>query len=193
MRTVRAGATRSGEYLNVRSFDLVSRPPTSPRHRSSGSNGSRLAHACVARGGGSSRPRSRSRLRFVRAEPWFSLGGGACAQRFSASDHDWLELSGSIHAAPPHVTSIHPRAGQAAHAAVDLAKLIDTYYYARPDPSVSAQRVVFGASRHRGSSFDASFNEAHVLSISQAICVCRHARIMEQAQPVVDHVLAAMR
>ena len=42
-----------------------------------------------------------------------------------------------------------------------------------PDPSVSAQRVAFGTSGHRGSSFDASFNEAHVLAISQAICLYR--------------------
>jgi phosphoglucomutase len=40
---------------------------------------------------------------------------------------------------------------------------------------VSAQRVVFGTSGHRGSSFGASFNEAHVLAISQAICMYRHA------------------
>ncbi len=43
----------------------------------------------------------------------------------------------------------------------------------RPDPSVPAQRVAFGTSGHRGSSFERSFNESHVLAISQAICLYR--------------------
>jgi phosphoglucomutase len=53
---------------------------------------------------------------------------------------------------------------------VDVPRLITAYYTERPDPSVAAQRVAFGTSGHRGSSFDGSFNEAHVLAISQAIC-----------------------
>jgi len=67
---------------------------------------------------------------------------------------------------------ISPLAGEPAQAAqrVDVAKLVDAYYSRRPDPAVPAQRVAFGTSGHRGSSFDASFNEAHVLAISQAIC-----------------------
>ena len=39
-----------------------------------------------------------------------------------------------------------------------------------PDPAVPAERVSFGTSGHRGSSFDRTFNEAHVLAISEAIC-----------------------
>ncbi len=62
-----------------------------------------------------------------------------------------------------------PMAGQL----VDTAKLIDAYYTLRPDPVVWAQRVAFGTSGHRGSSFDRTFNEAHVLAISQAICLHR--------------------
>jgi phosphoglucomutase len=50
---------------------------------------------------------------------------------------------------------------------------VASYYSLRPDPAVPAQRVSFGTSGHRGSSFDASFNEAHVLAISQAICLYR--------------------
>lgn len=46
----------------------------------------------------------------------------------------------------------------------------------RPDRAVPAQRVAFGTSGHRGSSFDASFNEAHVLAISQAICRYRQGQ-----------------
>jgi phosphoglucomutase len=70
------------------------------------------------------------------------------------------------------VTSkINPLAGHAAPAAslVDVPRLITAYYSERPDPAIAAQRVAFGTSGHRGSSFDSSFNEFHVLSISQAI------------------------
>ncbi len=72
-------------------------------------------------------------------------------------------------------TKISPLAGRPAQPAqlIDVAKLIDAYYTVRPDPAVPAQRVAFGTSGHRGSSFDASFNEAHVLAITQAICLHR--------------------
>jgi len=56
---------------------------------------------------------------------------------------------------------------------VDAAKLVAAYYSLRPDPTDPAQRVSFGTSGHRGTSFDKSFNEAHVLAISQAICLYR--------------------
>ena len=70
---------------------------------------------------------------------------------------------------------IDPRAGQppSADQLVDTAKLIDAYYTRHPDPATLAQRVAFGTSGHRGSSFDSTFNEAHVLAISQAICLHR--------------------
>jgi phosphoglucomutase len=53
---------------------------------------------------------------------------------------------------------------------VDVSRLLTAYYSEVPDPSVPAQRVAFGTSGHRGSSFDTSFNEWHVLAITQAIC-----------------------
>ncbi|SEJ79364.1 MULTISPECIES: phosphoglucomutase (alpha-D-glucose-1,6-bisphosphate-dependent) [unclassified Variovorax] len=53
---------------------------------------------------------------------------------------------------------------------VNVPRLISAYYTGRPDPSVPSQRVAFGTSGHRGSSFDDAFNEWHVLAISQAIC-----------------------
>ena len=56
---------------------------------------------------------------------------------------------------------------------LDVKKLIDAYYNRRPDPSVPGERVAFGTSGHRGSSFDGTFNEAHVVAISQAICLYR--------------------
>ncbi len=70
---------------------------------------------------------------------------------------------------------INPRAGQLANASdlVDVPKLITAYYEDQPDPHVAEQRVVFGTSGHRGSSFDRSFNEWHILAITQAICLYR--------------------
>ena len=53
---------------------------------------------------------------------------------------------------------------------VDIPKLISAYYTNLPDPADAAQRVAFGTSGHRGNAFDASFNERHVLAITQAIC-----------------------
>jgi len=53
---------------------------------------------------------------------------------------------------------------------VNVAHLVTAYFAMKPDPSVSNQRVSFGTSGHRGSSFSCSFNEAHVLAIAQAIC-----------------------
>ncbi len=47
------------------------------------------------------------------------------------------------------------------------------YYTGQPDSSLQAQRVAFGTSGHRGCSLDNSFNEAHILAITQAICLYR--------------------
>jgi phosphoglucomutase len=56
---------------------------------------------------------------------------------------------------------------------VDVANLRREYYARKPDFTDPAQRVGFGTSGHRGSSLRGSFNEAHVLAITQAICDCR--------------------
>lgn len=71
--------------------------------------------------------------------------------------------------------SLHPLAGQLppADQLVNVSKLITAYFTEKPDPSVAAQRVAFGTSGHRGSSFKNSFNEDHVLAITQAICLYR--------------------
>jgi phosphoglucomutase len=73
------------------------------------------------------------------------------------------------------LNTINPRAGQLAIASdlVDIPKLITAYYEDRPDPHVPEQRVAFGTSGHRGSSFNRSFNEWHILAITQAICLDR--------------------
>ncbi len=56
---------------------------------------------------------------------------------------------------------------------VDIPKLITAYYTEKPDPQIAAQRVLFGTSGHRGSSFERSFNESHILAVTQAICMYR--------------------
>jgi phosphoglucomutase len=56
---------------------------------------------------------------------------------------------------------------------VNIPKLITSYYSDVPDPSVKAQRVLFGTSGHRGCAFKKSFNEWHILAITQAICLFR--------------------
>ncbi len=56
---------------------------------------------------------------------------------------------------------------------VDVSKLITAYYTASPDPSIPEQRVVFGTSGHRGSPLEKSFNEDHILAITQSICLYR--------------------
>jgi phosphoglucomutase len=74
-------------------------------------------------------------------------------------------------------TNISPLAGQPAKGPqlVDVAKLVAAYY-SLPDPAVRAQRVSFGTSGHRGTPFEKSFNEAHVLGITQAICLYRQGQ-----------------
>jgi phosphoglucomutase len=59
---------------------------------------------------------------------------------------------------------------------VDVPRLVAAYYTLKPDPGIAAQRVAFGTSGHRGSSFAAGFNEDHVLAITQGICEYRRQR-----------------
>ena len=70
---------------------------------------------------------------------------------------------------------ISPLAGKPAplDLLVDVPRLITAYYTEVPDPSVPEQRVAFGTSGHRGSSFQQAFNEWHIMAITQAICLYR--------------------
>ncbi len=70
---------------------------------------------------------------------------------------------------------ISPLAGKPAPASilVNVPKLVSAYYTEVPDPTVAAQQVAFGTSGHRGSSLLSSFNEWHILAITQAICLYR--------------------
>ncbi len=71
--------------------------------------------------------------------------------------------------------SLSPLAGKPAprDILVNVPRLITAYYKEVPDPSVASQRVAFGTSGHRGSAFDAAFNEWHILAITQGICEYR--------------------
>jgi phosphoglucomutase len=71
--------------------------------------------------------------------------------------------------------SISPLAGKPAPQSilVNVPRLVTAYYEQAPDPTVSSQRVSFGTSGHRGSALDCSFNEDHILAITQAICEYR--------------------
>ena len=71
--------------------------------------------------------------------------------------------------------NVSPWAGKPAEPEmlVNVPKLVTAYYTETPDPSVPGQRVSFGTSGHRGSAFEKSFNEWHILAISQAICLYR--------------------
>jgi phosphoglucomutase len=73
------------------------------------------------------------------------------------------------------MTTVNALAGKPAPLSilVNVPRLITAYYKEIPDPSVASQRVAFGTSGHRGSSFDAAFNEWHILAITQAICEYR--------------------
>ena len=74
--------------------------------------------------------------------------------------------------------AISPLAGQPAPAGmlVNVPRLVTAYYTGVPDPQVPAQRVMFGTSGHRGSSFQLAFNEWHILAITQAICLYRTSK-----------------
>jgi len=100
---------------------------------------------------------------------------------------------------------IDPRAGQLAKASdlVDVPKLIAAYYEERPDPDIPEQRVIFGTSGHRGSSFTTTFNEWHILAITQAICLYRKQHKIDGplflgidthalSQPAVDSALEVL-
>ncbi len=74
--------------------------------------------------------------------------------------------------------TIHAFAGQPAPPSilVDTDKLVSSYWAEKPDPCVREQRVSFGTSGHRGSSFKRSFNENHIAAIMQAVCEYRAAQ-----------------
>ena len=68
--------------------------------------------------------------------------------------------------------SLHPLAGKPVPDSllVNVSELVDAYYTRQPDPLENSHLVAFGTSGHRGCPFDSTFNENHVLAITQAVC-----------------------
>ena len=73
---------------------------------------------------------------------------------------------------------LSPLAGKPAPESIltNVSRLVTSYYSLEPDPHNPAQRVAFGTSGHRGTSSECSFNEAHILAITQAICLHRKSQ-----------------
>ena len=73
--------------------------------------------------------------------------------------------------------NVSPLAGKPAPTSmlVNVSRLVTSYYAEHPDLSVASERVAFGTSGHRGSAFERTFNEEHILAITQAICLHRRA------------------
>src|SRR4029453_7612328 len=74
--------------------------------------------------------------------------------------------------------TVNEQAGRPAEASmlVDVDKLVTAYYEEQPDPGEATQQVAFGTSGHRGSALKGSFNEAHILATTEAICRYREAQ-----------------
>src|SRR5438105_5123598 len=68
--------------------------------------------------------------------------------------------------------TINPNAGKLAAPSmlVNVPRLVTAYFTELPDATEASQRIVFGTSGHRGSALTVSFNEAHILAVSQAVC-----------------------
>jgi phosphoglucomutase len=62
---------------------------------------------------------------------------------------------------------------------VNIPALITAYFQTKPDPAIASERIAFGTSGHRGNAFERSFNENHILAISQAICLYRKEKKIE--------------
>jgi phosphoglucomutase len=75
----------------------------------------------------------------------------------------------------------HPLAGKPVPASqlANIPRLVTAYFAGKPDPDIATQRVAFGTSGHRGSAFNLAFNEAHILSISQAVCDHRREKNLD--------------
>ena len=73
---------------------------------------------------------------------------------------------------------ISPLAGKPAPESIlaNIPRLVTAYYALEPNPGVAAQKVSFGTSGHRGTSLDCSFNEEHILAVTQAICLYRQQK-----------------
>jgi phosphoglucomutase len=109
--------------------------------------------------------------------PWLSLVQLPAMQgRRKGPGMNWNERGESLAVGVKlDSMALHPLAGQPPTPAmlVNVPKLVTAYHTGKPDASEGSQRVSFGTSGHRGSSFLCSFNEGHILAIAQAICQYR--------------------
>jgi len=78
---------------------------------------------------------------------------------------------------------VSPLAGKPAPESIlaNIPRLVTGYYALEPDPAAPSQRVAFGTSGHRGTSLQCSFNEEHILAITQAICIHRKGQGIDGA------------
>ena len=76
------------------------------------------------------------------------------------------------------MAEINPLAGKTVEPPMlaNIPRLVTAYFAGKPDPSIQSQRVAFGTAGHRGSALNNAFNEAHILSVSQALCDDRRKR-----------------
>ena len=74
--------------------------------------------------------------------------------------------------------NLSPLAGKLApiESLINVSQLLDAYYSIQPDPENPLQQVSFGTSGHRGSSLRGTFNEDHILAVSQAVAEYRHSQ-----------------
>lgn len=99
--------------------------------------------------------------------PGASHAGAAVAKTDTAARHlrNSDAVDGVRDGAPGHRLPLS--------ALIDIQKVVAAYYDLRPDPTIAAQRVAFGTSGHRGVAGLGSFNEVHILAVTQAICLYR--------------------
>lgn len=96
------------------------------------------------------------------------------------SSHNLVREQGSLqHKEKP--MALHPLAGLPAPESIlaNIPRLVSNYYSLHPDPAESSHRVAFGTSGHRGSADKYSFNEGHILAISQAVCEYRRSQAID--------------
>src|SRR3712207_4238620 len=167
---------------DVCSSDLTAWPSPPWCWASSGCTGS----AASSRWSSATWPSSRSGSGATPATAW--RRPGSCSAGSAWASSSWpcsrgspaSDVLRSRRTAPPaKINGVSdPRAGQPAQPSdlIDVASLVTAYYTREPDPAEPAQQVAFGTSGHRGSAFDAAFNEAHILATTQAICEYRAAQ-----------------
>ncbi len=110
---------------------------------------------------------------------WSSEPGSGITVRLCRRRPEWLRLKRNLIPHPPNRFLRWPVFLRPKNLLVDLGKLERDYYDRKPDLNDPQQLVSFGTSGHRGSSLKGTFNEAHILAITQAICEYRHAHAID--------------